>query len=322
VSERILLVEDDRAIADAVEYALGSEGFEVTVIDDGNAAARAPHDAYDLVLLDLMLPGLSGLEVCRRIRDHSIVPVVMLTARTAEVDRVLGLEAGADDYIPKPFSMPELVSRVRAVLRRRMMDREAVVATSRTVGSLRLDLIAQEVRVGDRAVDVTPSEFRLLALLAGDPERAFSRREIIEHLWRSTHVGDERVCDVHVKNLRRKLERDPARPERLVTVRGVGYMLRAASTPLLEAALDRAIRTGVASVVADLGAVTFLDSAGLSTLLTCAQKLRMNGGELVVVTDDPRIVGVLERSRLDVVVRLERSLTEALRQVLPRPAVA
>ena len=225
MTARILLVEDELAIADAVEYTLESEGYDVAVLADGDAAARAPHDEYDLVILDLMLPKLSGLEVCRRIRAHSIVPILMLTARTGETDRVLGLEAGADDYVPKPFSMSELVSRVRAALRRRAMDRGAAEAT-RTIGSLELDLLQQTVSVDGRRIVVTPSEFRLLSLLAREPERAISRREIVEHLWRSTHVGDERTCDVHVKNLRRKIERDPAHPKRLVTVRGVGYMLR------------------------------------------------------------------------------------------------
>ena len=224
---RILLAEDDAAIADAVSYAFGSEGFSVDVVVDGDGAVSTAVDDYDVVILDVMLPKLSGLEACRRIRARSVVPVVMLTARTAEVDRVLGLEAGADDYVSKPFSMTELISRVRAILRRRALDRDAV-SSVRDVGSLRLDLLQQTVEADGRRVDVTPSEFRLLALLAREPERAFSRREIVEHLWRSSHVGDRRTCDVHVKNLRRKIERDPARPERLVTVRGVGYMLRAA----------------------------------------------------------------------------------------------
>jgi DNA-binding response OmpR family regulator len=228
LSGRILVVEDEPAIADAIQYALGIEGYGVTVVGDGEVAARAPHDDYDLVLLDVMLPRLSGIEVCRRIRAQSIVPIVMLTARTGEVDRVLGLEAGADDYVAKPFSMPELLSRIRAVLRRRAMDRRELEQTTREVGSLRLDLLQQAVTLEGRAVEITPSEFRLLALLAAEPERPFSRREIVEHLWRSTHVGDERTCDVHVKNLRRKIEQDPSRPERLLTVRGVGYMLRAA----------------------------------------------------------------------------------------------
>src|SRR5262249_55874607 len=160
------------------------------------------------LILDVMLPKLSGVEACRRIRERSIVPVVMLTARSAELDRVLGLEAGADDYVPKPFSMPELVSRVRAILRRRSLDREVAMLT-REVGGLRLDLAQQTLLVDGRVTDVTPSEFRLLALLAREPDHAFTRGEIVEHLWHSSHVGGARTCDVHVKNLRRKIERDP-----------------------------------------------------------------------------------------------------------------
>jgi len=224
---RILIAEDEPAIAEAVAYAFGAEGFDVDIVVDGDEAVNAKVDDYDVLILDVMLPKLSGLEACRRIRERSIVPVVMLTARTAELDRVLGLEAGADDYVSKPFSMPELISRVRAILRRRSLDRGAVGMT-REVGGVRLDLVQQTLVVDGRPVDVTPSEFRLLELLAREPERAFSRVEIVEHLWRSAHVGDERTCDVHVKNLRRKIERNSAKPERLVTVRGVGYMLRAA----------------------------------------------------------------------------------------------
>jgi len=227
VQPRILIAEDDAAIADPVAYALQAQGFSVDTVGDCEAAANADVDGYDVLILDLMLPKLSGLEVCRRIRQRSIVPVVMLTARGGEVDRVLGLEAGADDYVPKPFSMAELVSRVRAILRRRSLDRKAAGMT-RDVGGVRLDLGQQGLVVDGREVDVTSSEFRLLELLAREPERAFTREEIVAHLWRSSYVGGVRTCDVHVKNLRRKIERDPARPERLVSVRGVGYMLRAA----------------------------------------------------------------------------------------------
>lgn len=223
---RILIAEDDAAIAESVAYALEAEGFSVDIVGDGEAAANADVDGYDVLILDLMLPKLSGVEVCRRVRERSVVPVVMLTARTAEVDRVLGLEAGADDYVAKPFSMAELISRVRAILRRRSLDRRAGGMT-RDVGGVRLDLARQALIVDGRPVDVTSSEFRLLELLGREPERAFTREAIVEHLWRSSYVGGIRTCDAHVKNVRRKIERDPARPERLVTVRGVGYMLRA-----------------------------------------------------------------------------------------------
>ena len=228
VQPRILLVEDDEAIADAVAYALSEQGFEVDVLGDGAAAVRAAVDDYDVVILDVMLPKLSGLEACRQIRERSIVPVVMLTARTGEVDRVLGLEAGADDYVPKPFSMPELISRVRAILRRRSFDRRAAPLTTRTVGALALNLTQQTLSVDGRRVAVTPSDFRLLALLAGEPERAFTRGEIVEHLWRES----TRQRGPHMRRAREEPAAQdrarPSRPERLVTVRGVGYMLRAA----------------------------------------------------------------------------------------------
>jgi two-component system response regulator RegX3 len=226
MAQRILIVEDEPAIAEAVEYALRAEGFEVEAVDNGNTALeQARARPYDLLVLDLMLPGLSGVEVCRRLRDESPVPILMLTAKDGELDRVLGLEVGADDYVSKPFSVPELVARVRALLRRRELDTRAAIAKLR-VGDLELDLSKHEARVGDEQVPLTAFELKLLALLAGEPERVFSRREIMRHLWDSSFVGDERACDLHVSNIRRKLERDPARPERLVTVRGVGYKLQ------------------------------------------------------------------------------------------------
>jgi DNA-binding response OmpR family regulator len=228
MSARLLLVEDEHTIADAVQYALRAEGFDAEAVGTGEEALeRIGASAYDVVVLDLMLPGISGLEVCRRIRESSAVPIVMLTARTAEVDVVLGLEAGADDYVAKPFSMPELLSRVRAILRRRELDRDDGAAVRR-VGGLQLDLRQHTATIDGRAVELTPSELKLLALLADDPGRAYSRRELMQHLWDSPHVGDLRACDAHITNLRKKLERDPSQPERIVTVRGVGYKLAAA----------------------------------------------------------------------------------------------
>jgi DNA-binding response OmpR family regulator len=222
---RILVVDDEVAIADAVSYALRSEGHEVEIALDGEAALHATEEGgFDVVVLDLMLPKLSGVEVCRRLRAESAVPILMLTARDAEVDRVLGLEAGADDYVTKPFSMAELVSRVRAILRRRELDR-GEQPMLRRVGGVELDLARHQVVVDGAPVRLTPSEFQLLALLSERPEQVLSRRQIMQALWQSTYVGDQRACDMHVSNLRRKIERDPARPQRLVTVRGVGYKL-------------------------------------------------------------------------------------------------
>ncbi len=226
VSYRIAVVDDEPAIRDAVSYALRSEGYDVEPYESGEQALRAVEQTPppDLVVLDLMLPGLSGLEVCRRARADSDVPILLLTARDAEVDRVIGLEAGADDYVTKPFSMIELVSRVRAILRRRELDRNARRPVIRA-GEIELDLTHHDVRVAGRQVRLTPSEFKVLALLAEQPERVFTRREIMQHLWDSDYVGDQRACDIHVSNIRRKIEANSETPERLLTVRGVGYKL-------------------------------------------------------------------------------------------------
>ena len=225
MSARILVVDDEPAIMDAVAYALRSEGFSVETVSDGEAALEEVRtEPYDLMLLDLMLPRLSGVEVCRRVRAESDIPIIMLTAKDAEVEHVVGLEAGADDYVTKPFSMAELMSRVRALLRRRDLDRGSSYSVRR-VGELELDLNRHRVLVGAEPVQLTPSEFKVLALLAGEPERVFSRREIMQHLWESSYVGDQRACDIHVSNLRRKVERNAGRPERILTVRGTGYKL-------------------------------------------------------------------------------------------------
>jgi two-component system, OmpR family, response regulator RegX3 len=225
MAERVLVVEDEPAIAEAIAYALESEGFEVDALGDGAEALEAARQhKYDLLVLDLMLPGLSGVELCRRLRNESPVPILMVTAKDTEVDRVLGLEIGADDYVTKPFSMLELTARVRALLRRRDLDRSGEDVRL-TAGSLTLDLVKHQVTVNGESVQLTAFELKLLALLATEPGRVFSRREIMRHLWDSDYVGDERSCDLHVSNIRRKLERDPAEPERLVTVRGAGYKL-------------------------------------------------------------------------------------------------
>ena len=227
MSDRILVVDDEPAIVDAVSYALRASGFDVDTFGDGESALEAARtDGYDVLVLDVRLPGLSGIEICRRLRSESDVPILILTAMDAEVDRVLGLEAGADDYVTKPFSVAELVSRVRAILRRRELDR-ATGGGIRRIGSLELDVNRHEVRIDGKTIRLTPSEFRLLAFLAQEPERVYSRREIMQHLWDSTYVGDQRACDIHVSNLRRKIEATPGRPQRLVTVRGVGYKLLA-----------------------------------------------------------------------------------------------
>jgi two-component system response regulator RegX3 len=225
--ERILVVDDEPAIVDSVAYALRRDGFEVEATGDGESAlAAARAGGFDLVVLDVMLPGLSGTEVCRQLRVDSAVPIILLTARGDEVDRVVGLELGADDYVTKPFSMAELLSRVRALLRRRELDRSESPVHPIRVGGLEIDPISHEVRVQGRLVPLTPSEFRLLGILAQHAEQALTRSDILTRLWQTTYVGDERACDSHIVNLRRKIETDPANPERIVTVRGVGYKLR------------------------------------------------------------------------------------------------
>ena len=225
----ILLVDDDPGVLDVVAFMLRREGFDVDEERDGTAALeRARANGYDIVILDVMLPGMSGTDVCRALRAESDVPIVMLTARDAEIDRVLGLELGADDYVTKPFSTAELLSRVRAILRRRELDRATGGAVFRKLGGLQIDLGRHEVSVDGERVHLTLSEFKVLSLLAEQPERVISRRELMQHLWASEHVGDEHACEVHISNLRRKIEKDPTQPERLVTVRGLGYKLLAA----------------------------------------------------------------------------------------------
>jgi two-component system response regulator RegX3 len=221
----ILVVEDEPALADAVGYALRGDGHEVEAVEDGESAlAAATERRFDLLVLDLMLPGVSGIEICRRLRSESAIPILMLTARDAEVDRVLGLEAGADDYVTKPFSMTELLARVRAILRRRELDANEA-HPARDVGGLHLDLERYEATVEGEPVQLTQSELKLLALLSRDPGRVYSRREIMQHLWESDYIGDARAADLHISNIRRKIERDPENPERLLTVRGAGYKL-------------------------------------------------------------------------------------------------
>jgi two-component system, OmpR family, response regulator RegX3 len=225
----VLLVDDDPGVLDVVAFMLRREGFEVDEERDGTKAYEAARTkAYDIVVLDVMLPGMSGTDVCRALRAESGVPIVMLTARDAEIDRVLGLELGADDYVTKPFSTAELLSRIRAILRRRELDRATGGATVRKLGGLQIDLGRHEVVVDGDRVHLTLSEFKVLSLLAEQPERVVSRRELMQHLWSSEHVGDEHACEVHISNLRRKIERDPTEPQRLVTVRGMGYKLIAA----------------------------------------------------------------------------------------------
>lgn len=227
MSGRILLVDDEPDILAPVRYALERAGYAAEVASDGiDALELARRERFDVVVLDVMMPRMNGLDVCRELRNESDVPIVMLTARDAEVDRVLGLELGADDYVTKPFSTAELLSRIRAILRRRQLDRAAGGATREAAG-IRIDLDRHTVSVDGKEIDLTRSEFLLLLLLLESPGQVFTREQIMEHLWQTPFVGDARACDAHIANLRRKVERSSMRPERILTVRGIGYKLAA-----------------------------------------------------------------------------------------------
>jgi two-component system response regulator RegX3 len=219
------VADDDAAVLETITHSLEREQFDVDTAEDGEEAlAKARATQFDVVILNVMMPRLFGTDVCHTLRAQGDVPIILVSARDAELDRVLGLELGADDYVTKPFSMAELISRVRTILRRRELDRMATGGV-RQVGDIRIDFARHHVTVAGKPVHLTRSELRLLTLLVEEPERVFTRREIMEHLWQSPYVGDERACDIHISNLRRKIERDPRNPERVVTVRGAGYTL-------------------------------------------------------------------------------------------------
>jgi len=225
-SGRILIADDEPSVRDSVGYALAQEGFDVTPAVDGEDADTKLADEvpFDLLILDIMMPGRSGLDICRDVRSRSAVPIIILTAKDAEVDKVVGLEVGADDYVTKPFSVRELLGRVRAQLRRRELDREPVMETTRIeAGPVTIDLARHLVTVRGEQINLTRSEFQLLRLLAARPGEVFARSQIMEELWQTEFDGDVRACDVHISNLRQKIERDAQRPELVLTVRGVGY---------------------------------------------------------------------------------------------------
>jgi two-component system response regulator RegX3 len=221
--QRILLIEDEESLGEALQYQLRRDGYEVDRETDGAVGLeRFKSAGADLVLLDLMLPGLSGEEVCKQIRKDSRVPVIMLTAKDEEIDKVLGLELGADDYVTKPFSSRELLARIKAVLRRTsdLTDPSLGVLEG---GGIRLDADRFEVSAHGEQVRLTRKEFDLLEFLMANPGRALQRESLIDRVWGSDYVGDTRTLDVHMKRLRSKLETDPHRPRHLLTVRGVGY---------------------------------------------------------------------------------------------------
>jgi two-component system response regulator RegX3 len=222
---RVLVVEDEDSISEPLAYMLRKEGFEVSVAENGPAGLAAfDREGADLVLLDLMLPGLSGTEVCRELRARSAVPVIMLTARDSEVDKVVGLELGADDYVTKPFSHRELVARIRAVLRRHGAT-AAEDGAALEAGPVRMDVDRHLVTVSGDPVQLPLKEFDLLELLLRNVGRVLTRSQLIDRVWGSDYVGDTKTLDVHVKRLRAKIEPDPAMPKHLLTVRGLGYKL-------------------------------------------------------------------------------------------------
>ena len=220
---RIMVVEDEESFSEALSFMLKREGYEVEVASDGNEALEAfEQRGADLILLDLMLPGVSGLEVCRIIRMKSQVPIIMLTAKDGEIDKVVGLEIGADDYVTKPFSSRELLARVRSVLRRHG-EPEELIASTVEAGPVRMDVDRHVVTVRGEQVAMPLKEFDLLELLVRNAGRVLTRAQLIDRVWGADYVGDTKTLDVHVKRLRAKVEVDPASPVHLVTVRGLGY---------------------------------------------------------------------------------------------------
>ena len=231
MDKKILVVEDEKAIADILEFNLKKEGYSVVCAYDGEAGlSAAKSENPDLILLDVMLPKLDGFEVCKEVRKNSNVPIIMLTAREEEVDKVLGLELGADDYITKPFSMRELMARIKANVRRSAVAPAAEAQVDADdenklrFGNILINLKSLDVKKNGEHVELTPREFDLLKFLATQPNQVFSREELMENVWKYDYYGDLRTVDVTVRRLREKIEDDPANPVRIVTRRGAGYM--------------------------------------------------------------------------------------------------
>jgi two-component system response regulator RegX3 len=224
---RLLVIEDEPSISDPLGYMLEKEGFEVAVAATGPAGLEEfTRTGADLVLLDVMLPGMSGTEVCRTLRQTSSVPIIMLTARDSEVDKVVGLELGADDYVTKPFSHRELIARIRAVLRRRSEPEESAGAALES-GPVRMDIERHRVTVDGEAIALPLKEFELLEILLRNAGRVLTRQQLIDRVWGADYVGDTKTLDVHVKRLRAKIEPQPGAPKYLLTVRGLGYKFEA-----------------------------------------------------------------------------------------------
>jgi two-component system response regulator RegX3 len=221
---KILVVEDEASFSDALSYVLTKEGYEVIVADTGDGAIKAfDKEGADLVLLDLMLPGLSGTEVCRQLRTRSQVPIIMLTAKDSEVDKVVGLELGADDYVTKPYSKSELVARIKAVMRRGAGGTQEESGSLLTAGPVEIDVESHKVKVNGEFVTFPLKEFELLEFLVRNSGRVLTRTQLIDRIWGSDYFGDTKTLDVHIKRLRAKIEKDPANPVLILTIRGLGY---------------------------------------------------------------------------------------------------
>jgi two-component system, OmpR family, response regulator RegX3 len=226
--KKILVVEDERPMAEAIQFSMGKEGYEVDIALDGEAGWRKfKGGSYDLVLLDLMLPSLDGMEICRLIRQEKDTPIIMLTAKDTDVDKILGLEMGADDYMTKPFNMRELIARVRAVLRRAAADRGESAGGRLEAGGVVIDEGRHEVIIDGKAIEMPLMEYRLLELFMKNPGKALAREYLLNKAWGGDFYGQTKTLDVHIRRLRKKIEKDPAKPQRIITVRGVGYRFEA-----------------------------------------------------------------------------------------------
>jgi DNA-binding response OmpR family regulator len=225
-NELVLVVDDEKTLVKALSFNLEKEGFKVEQAYDGEEALRKVFELKpDIVVLDLMLPEVDGFEVCRRIRKKLDVPIIMLTARSEDIDKVLGLELGADDYLTKPFNSRELVARIKAILRRSVV-REEEARKLIQIGKLQVDLLQHRVRLGEQEVGLTSKEFALLSFLAANAGNVYSREQLLEQVWGYDYYGDVRTVDVHIRHLREKLEKDPGNPELIITVWGTGYKIR------------------------------------------------------------------------------------------------
>ena len=221
---KILIVEDEEALSDPLAFLLGREGFQTIVVDSGlDALPVFDREGADLVLLDVMLPGMSGMEVCRKLREVSSVPIIMLTAKDSELDKVLGLELGADDYVTKPYSARELIARIRAVLRRRSAETDSTIEPVLQGGPVRMDIDRHVGTVNGEEISMPLKEFELLEILLRNVGRVMTRGQLIERVWGADYVGDTKTLDVHIKRLRSKIEPDSSAPQYVVTVRGLGY---------------------------------------------------------------------------------------------------